>query len=109
MKGELTITGGNFYKNTGSEKGGVVYASEEGFMNISGGNFEGNEAFNGGAVYVGEDAALSVEEGVFTENVARNGGGVFWTEDGGDIEVNIFPRRCFRGLFWSVHLCGRRG
>ncbi|CAN0330304.1 unnamed protein product [Ascophyllum nodosum] len=87
VKGELTITGGNFYGNTGSEKGGVVYASEESSVNISGGNFESNEALDGGAVYVGEDAALSVEGGVFTANAARNGGGVFWTEDGGDIEI----------------------
>ena len=78
-------------------------------MNISGGNFEGNKALDGGVVYVGEDAALSVEGGVFTENVARNGGGVFWTEDGGDIEVNSYSRCSFRGIFWSVHVCGRRG
>ena len=59
-------------------------------MDVSSGNFKGNEAFDGGTVYVVKNAALSIHGGVFTENLARNGGGAFWKEDGGNIEVNIF-------------------
>ena len=86
-KGKLNITGGNFSKNDGSEKGGVVFASQESSVALYNGHFEDNTANDGGVVFVDEDATLVVHGGVYTDNEARNGGGVFWGGDDGDVEV----------------------
>lgn len=92
-KGELNITGGTFYDNTASEAGGVVFASSDASVIITGGVFEGNEAPNGGVVYVSEDADLLVEEGNFTGNTASNAGGAFYADEDADIEASRFKGR----------------
>ena len=86
----LNITGGNFSGNDGSENGGVVFASEESSVTLRDGHFENNIATDGGVVFVDENAALVVSGGVYLGNEARNGGGVFWGGDEGDVKVIFF-------------------
>lgn len=86
-RGDLNITGGNFSGNEGSDEGGVIKADEESVVYLFDGDFEGNEALDGGVVFVADGAKLNVRGGIYSGNFARNGGGAFWGEDGGDIEV----------------------
>ena len=81
------ISGGNFFQNTASEDGGVVFASSKSSVKVSDGHFEENEALDGGAMHVSDGATLRVQGGIFTRNIGENGGGAFCTKDGGNIEV----------------------
>lgn len=87
VRGVLNITGGNFSGNEGSDEGGVIKADENGVVNLFDGDFQGNEALDGGVVFVSDSATLNVLGGTYSGNIARNGGGAFWGEDGGDVEV----------------------
>lgn len=86
-RGVLNITGGNFSGNEASDEGGVIKADEKSVVNLFDGDFQGNEALDGGVVFVSDGAILNVRGGNYSENIARNGGGAFWGEDGGDLEV----------------------
>jgi len=86
-RGVLNITGGNFSGNEGSDQGGVIKADEESTVNLFDGDFQGNEALDGGVVFVDDGAILNVRGGNYTGNIARNGGGAFWGAGGGDVEV----------------------
>lgn len=100
----MSILGGYYFNNDGSDEGGVIYASKYSTITVSGGVFENNEAENGGAACVGKDAELLIRGGIFTGNSAGNGGGVFFVDGDGNINVRDRRDNSFRGDHASAFL-----
>ena len=92
-KGEVSILGGNFRDNVATVLGGVVFASDESSVTLTGGVFEGNRAVDGGVAYVLPEGALLVEGGVYSGNVAADAGGAFFASEDGSIEVRSVDGR----------------
>ena len=72
--GILNITGGNFSGNEASDNGGILRADEESTVNLFDGIFEGNEANDGGVVSVNEGGNVFVHGGIYSDNIADSGG-----------------------------------
>ena len=63
--------------NTATEKGGAVYVSTVGTLNVKGGTITGNEAsVSGGAIY--NENILQITDGTITGNTAATAGGAVY-------------------------------
>lgn len=92
--GELTISGGDFYKNSVDDMstdknslGGVITCSG-GKVTISGGSFRENSARCGGAVGAMGSATVTISDGEFIDNTAKLGGALYYDSSSGNLSIS---------------------
>jgi predicted outer membrane repeat protein len=87
--GTLTVNGATFYDNDASQDGGAIYNVDGSTVTIHGGRFSDNDATdNGGAIYNGH--TLTVDGATFTRNSAENGGAIYSDNDDPAINGGTF-------------------
>lgn len=89
---ELDITSTEFIGNSANSSGGVIYASGECRVHISGGKLEGNSATKGGAIFA-TNSTVYLNGTAINSNSATNAGAIFATAgvvdvNGGSIDSN---------------------
>ena len=89
-----TISGGNIYKNTATNRGGGIFNRACTKLTVSGGNIYENVANYGGGIYGDQAGLTTISSGSIYNNTASSqGGGVYLlassvTVEGGDIYKN---------------------
>ena len=87
--GTLTVNGAAFYDNDASGDGGAIYNVDGSTVTIHGGSFTDNDATdNGGAIY--NDHTLTVDGANFTHNSGEDGGAIFSENDDPTISGGTF-------------------
>jgi predicted outer membrane repeat protein len=89
--GTLTVNGATFNDNDASEQGGAIYNVDGSTVTIHGGRFFDNEATaDGGAIY--NDSTLTVDGATFTRNSGANGGAIYSANDDPTINGGTFAQ-----------------
>ena len=89
---ETGITGTNFLSNLANNSsnpssavGGAIF--NEASLNISGGDYSGNLAWDGGALYLGSSSQTEIKDVLFDANSATGYGGAIYNS--GDLELGF--------------------
>ena len=85
------ITNTNFVSNVATHNSNPSYAAggaiyNEAILDISGGNYSGNSAWDGGAIYNAASAKTEIQDSVFSSNQASGYGGAIYSS--GELTLN---------------------